>query len=79
MKKWIKKLLSDSKNLPSVRLHLSVGCFFLFCYAVIVNKSEGVLSTIALSMSAMCGVSAFEKGGKNETSNDNSTDGESQD
>ena len=64
MIKWIKKLLSDSKNLPSVRLHLSVGCFFLFCYAVIVDKSEGVLSTIALSMSAMCGISAFEKGGK---------------
>lgn len=66
MKKWIIKLLSDSKNLPSVRLHLSVGCFFLFCYAVIVDKSEGVLSTIALSMSAMCGISAFEKGGKDE-------------
>lgn len=75
MKKWIKKLLSDSRNLPSVRLHLSVGCFFLFCYAVIVDKSEGVLSTIALSMSAMCGISAFEKGDvKNETNKNSRID-----
>ena len=46
MKKWISKLLSDSKNLPSTRLHLAWGCFFLLCYAVYANKSEPVITAI---------------------------------
>lgn len=76
MKKWIKDLLSDAKGFPSVRLHLSVGCFFLFCYAVYSNKPDGTLTTIALSMTAMCGVSIFDKGGKNETNNTGRPQGE---
>ncbi len=79
MKKWISKLLSDSKNLPSTRLHLAWGCFFLLCYAVYADKSEPVITAIIGGMSIMCGISVLDKGYKNETNNDNSTDGESQD
>ena len=38
-----------------------------------------ILTTLLLSVSGMAGISIFDKGGKNETNNDNSTDGESQD
>lgn len=79
MKQWIIKLLSDSKNLPSTRLHLAWGCFFLLCFAVYSNKSEPVITAIIGGMSIMCGISVLDKGGKNETNNDNNTDGESKD
>lgn len=79
MKKWIIKLLSDSKNLPSTRLHLAWGCFFLLCFAVYADKSEPVITAIIGGMSIMCGISVLDKGDKNETNNDNSTNGESQD
>lgn len=79
MKKWIKKLLSDSKNLPSTRLHLAWGCFFLLCYAVYVNKAEYIITSVSLSMATMCGISVFDKGGKNETNNNNSRNAESED
>lgn len=79
MKKWIIKLLSDSKNLPSTRLHLAWGCFFLLCFAVYADKSEPVITAIIGGMSIMCGISVLDKGDKNETNNNNSTNGESQD
>lgn len=79
MKKWIIKLLSDSKNLPSTRLHLAWGCFFLLCYAVYSNKPVEVITAIITGMAVMCGISVLDKGNKNETNNNNSTNGESQD
>lgn len=73
---WISKLLSDSKNLPSTRLHLAWGCFFLLCYAVYANKSEPVITAIIGGMSIMCGISVFDKGGKDEKDNTGRPQGE---
>lgn len=63
---WIKNLLSDSKNLPSTRLHLAWGCFFLLCYAVYVDKAEYIVNAVALAMAGMSGISVWDKGGKND-------------
>lgn len=85
MKEWIIKLLSDSKNLPSTRLHLSwffafITAFYIFyCLYKGIEIRNDILTTLLLSVSSMAGISIFEKGGKNETNNDNSTDGKSQD
>lgn len=67
---WIKRLLSDSKNLPSTRLHLAWGCFFLMCYAVYSNKSESIITTLMTGMSIMSGISVLDKGGKDGKSDD---------
>ena len=75
MKKWIIKLLSDSKNLPSTRLHLAWGCYFLLFVYVIYNtiiKQQMQIEVVwaLISGSAMMsGISAFEKGGKDEKNN----------
>ena len=85
MKKWIIKLLSDSKNLPSTRLHLAwffafIAAFYIFyCLYKGAEIRNDILTTLLLSISSMAGISIFEKGGKNETNNNNSTNGESQD
>ena len=77
MKKWIIKLLSDSKNLPSTRLHLAWGCYFLLffyvIYNTIINKQMQVEVVWALISGSglMSGISAFDKGGKDETNNNN--------
>ena len=68
MKQWISKLLSDSKNLPSTRLHLAWGLFFLLCYAVYANKSDSTITAIIGGMATMAGLSVIDKGGKNEIS-----------
>lgn len=73
MKQWIIKLLSDTKKLPSTRLHLAWGCFFLLFFYVLYNtiisqqmQVEVVWALISGS-AMMSGISAFEKGGvKNE-------------
>ena len=75
MKQWIIKLLSDTKKLPSTRLHLAWGCFFLLFFYVIYNtiisqqmQVEVVWALISGS-GLMSGISAFEKGGKDEKNN----------
>ena len=75
MKQWIIKLLSDTKKLPSTRLHLAWGCFFLLFFYVLYNtiisqqmQVEVVWALISGS-GLMSGISAFEKGVKNEKDN----------
>lgn len=77
MKQWIIKLLSDSKNLPSTRLHLAWGCFFLLCYAVGTNKPDATITAIIGGMATMAGLSVIDRSGKNESNN--SSNGESED
>lgn len=62
MKEWIKKLLSDTNNLPSTRLHLA--WFFAFIVAIGFffpqvgeNKWESLLYVVA----GLSGISIFEK------------------
>ena len=75
MKQWIKDLLRDSKKLPSTRLHLAWGCFFLLFFYIIYNtiiiqqmQIEVVWALISGS-GLMSGISAFEKGVKNDITN----------
>ncbi len=77
MKKWIIKLLSDSKNLPSTRLHLAwffsfITAFYIFyCLYKGAEIRNDILTTLLLSISGMAGISVFDKGGvKNETDKD---------
>lgn len=85
MKQWIKDLLSDAKGLPSTRLHLAwffsfiIAFYIFYCLYKGVEIRKDILTTLLISVSSMAGISIFDKGGKNEKSNDNSTNGESQD
>lgn len=76
---YVKTLLSDSRNLPSTRLHLAWGCFFLLCYAVGTDKPDATITAIIGGMATMAGLSVIDRSGKNERSNDNNTNGESED
>ena len=67
MKKWIIKLLSDSKNLPSTRLHLAWGCFFvLLIYIILKEPQADVVWALICGISTMAGLSVIDKGNKNE-------------
>lgn len=70
MKQWIIKLLSDSKNLPSTRLHLAWGCFFTMLVYIITKEQPqaDVVWALIVGFSSMSGVSVFEKDNKNEKS-----------
>lgn len=69
MKQWIIKLLSDSKNLPSTRLHLAWGCFFvLLLYIILKEPKADVVWALIVGMSSMSGLSVLEKD-KNEKDN----------
>lgn len=75
MKNWIAKLLSDSSNLPSTRLHLSWLLAGLLCFYIIWNTCTGkdiqveVLWALISGMAAMSGLSVMDHGGtlKKET------------
>lgn len=68
IKEYLKRLVSDNSGIPSTRLHLAWGCFFLLSYYVGYNTyihkdmQTEVLWALISGMAAMSGLSVMDKG-----------------